>query len=214
MIENFNLLYKDFFQEADCKKRWERLKEIYVEDYGSFRVLFSVETLALLDKWEEPSPDQLNCMLRHVTEGGVLAIRIGDVMDLMSSVWPLEVAKYDFQVFKAMLRGDTNKYPFTWIKCYATTLVQIWWAFETLINDFSGIIAESRKNSLSSQELDLLDETRRTIDKKGNVIAESYYQPVMNRVQFICKILTGKGIDRRSADWRNLMVLKNGNYIR
>ena len=124
MIEDFSLEYKDFFNQSSCERRWERLKEIYREDYGSFRVLFLVETLALIDKWREPSTNELNAILNHNLRGGKVAVRIGTFMDLIQAVWPLEVAKYDVQILKVLAKSDwRGKYFFTWIKCYASALV-------------------------------------------------------------------------------------------
>ena len=55
-------------------------------------------------------------------------------------------------------------------------LVQAWWAFETLMNDFGSIILEERKESLDAATTAILTETRAVSDKKGSVQTERYYQ--------------------------------------
>ncbi len=71
MIEEFSHHEFDhFFDEPSYLGRWERLKAIYSEDYGSFRVLSLVEVLALIDKWREPTSAELNVILRHKLAGG------------------------------------------------------------------------------------------------------------------------------------------------
>ena len=68
MVEGFNLEYKTFFEEPNCLKRWSSFVKVYKKDYGIFRVLFLVEVMAFLDKWDEPSVTKLNKFLRHVRE--------------------------------------------------------------------------------------------------------------------------------------------------
>src|SRR5262249_16925746 len=98
MIEDFNCEYANFFDEPSYLVRWERLKDIYSKDYGSFRVLFLVETFGLLDKWKEPTTAELNAILRQKMTGVRYGVRTGDIIDLFQPVWPLEVAKYEFMV--------------------------------------------------------------------------------------------------------------------
>lgn len=50
MIEQFSHDYDHFFDESSYQVRWERLRDIYSKDYLSFRVLFLIETMGLLDK--------------------------------------------------------------------------------------------------------------------------------------------------------------------
>jgi hypothetical protein len=66
--------YEAFFTEASYQLRWERLKSLYSKDYGSFRVLFLVETMGLLDHWREPTSAELIALLRHKTAGGMMAM--------------------------------------------------------------------------------------------------------------------------------------------
>lgn len=210
IIENFNLRYDDFFDEPGCEKRWRRLKDIYTEDYSSFRVLFVVETMGLLDSWREPTPEELKRLLKHKREGGQIAIRIGNVIDLFRPVWPLEVAKLEFLVYRATANRDfRGKHFLTAIRCASTAHVQMWWAIETLMNDFASIIAKERRNSLDPVTLALLEETRPAIDKTGAPVLERYNQPILQRFQFIYKTLTGDALDRGSSEWQKLDALKN-----
>ncbi len=77
IIEDFDLSYEHFFDEPSYQVRWTRLKEIYAENYPSFRVLFVVETMGVLDTWREPTREELNGLLRHKMAGGQIAVRIG-----------------------------------------------------------------------------------------------------------------------------------------
>ncbi|MEK7280841.1 MAG: hypothetical protein AAB037_00620 [Chloroflexota bacterium] len=210
MIERLSHEYDNFFDEPRYQVRWDRLKALYSKDYLSFRVLFVVETLGLLDKWREPTPRELNAILRHKMAGGQVAIRIGRVIDLFQPVWPLEVAKYEYLVHRATWDSTfRRKYFMTSIRSYATALVQTWWAFETLMNDFASIIAKERHATLDSTSLALLEEKRPTIDKTGVPSLESYYQPLMPRLQFIYRLLTGEVLDRGATEWRDLLGLKD-----
>jgi hypothetical protein len=210
MIERFSHEYDHFFDELRYQVRWERLKEIYSKDYFSFRVLFLVETLGLLDKWREPTSEELNAILRHKMAGGKVAIRIGHVIDLFQPVWPLEVAKYEYLVHRATWDSPfRRRYFMTSIRSYATALVQTWWAFETLMNDFAGIIAKERQATLDQTSLALLEEKRPTVDKTGTVGLEPYFQPLLPRLQFIYRILTGDNLDRSGNKWRHLVELKD-----
>ena len=210
MIEDFNLDYKNFFKEPDSLKRWKALIKIYNKDYGSFRVLFLVEVMAFLDKWEEPSVEDLNKILSHVMDGGRVGIRIGRVTDLFMPVWPLEVAKYDIMQLKIYSQNFKPKdYFFTYIKIFSTALVQTWWAFETLMNDFASIILEQRKKSLSNVEKLFLQDKNAILNKKGEIEERLTFQPLDARIQFIFKLLTGNSIDRQSQNWQNIMNLKN-----
>lgn len=210
MIEEFNLGYRNFFDEPRYEVRWEHLRRIYSKDYNSFRVLFLIETMGLLDKWREPTPEELNRILRHKLAGGEVVLRIGRIIDLFQPVWPLEVAKYDYLVHRATSRAAfRRKYFVTAIRSYATALVQAWWAFETLMNDFASIIVKERHATLDWANLALLEEKRPTIDKAGASSLESYYQPLLSRIQFIYRLLTGETLDRGTAEWRHLIELKN-----
>src|SRR5213596_23465 len=77
MIEEFSLKYEHFFDEPRYAVRWQRLKSLYSEDYGSFRVLFVVETMGLLNRWTEPTVQKLNSILCHQMAGGRFAMQIG-----------------------------------------------------------------------------------------------------------------------------------------
>jgi len=210
MIEDFNLEYKTFFEEPNSLKRWRSLNKVYKKDYGSFRVLFLVEVMAFLNKWDEPSIEDLNQILRHVMDGGRIGIRIGRVIDLFMPVWPLEVAKYDIMQLKVYSKNFKPKnYFFTYIKIFSTALVQTWWAFETLMNDFAGIILEQRKESLSHTEKLFLQDRNAILNKKGRIEERLTFQPLDARIQFIFKVLTGSPIDRQGKNWQNIMNLKN-----
>lgn len=210
MIEEYSHKYDYLFDEPNSLTRWERLKAIYTEDYGSFRVLFLVEALALIDKWREPTPTELNTILHRQLSGGRVAVRIGDVTDLFQPVWPLEIAKYEYQVYLATCDSSFRRqYFMTSIRSFAASLVQTWWAIETLMNDFAGIIAEQRRDTLDQATLDLLEEKRTTVDKKGDVVVKRYYQPILQRIQIIYGLLTGEELDHSSSEWRHLVELKN-----
>jgi len=210
MLEEFSHEHDHFFDEPRSQVRWERLRDIHSRDYPSFRVLFLVETMGLLDKWREPTCDELNAILRHKMAGGKVAIRIGNVIDLFQPVWPLEVAKYEYLVHRATWDSSfRRKYFMTGIRSYAAALVQTWWAFETLMNDFASIIAKKRAATLDRTTLALLDEKRPAIDKAGAVGLEPYFQPLLPRLQFIYCLLTGDTIDRGGTEWRHLVELKD-----
>lgn len=209
-IEQFNHEYDGFFDEPNYQVRWERLKAIYLRDYGSFRVLFLVETMGLLDKWKEPTSAELNAILRHSIAGGRVAIRLGRIIDLFLPVWPLEIAKYEYLVHRLTWDKDfLRRYFMTGIRCYATALVQTWWAFETLMNDFASIIVKERRGTLDPISLALLEERRPTIDKDGTTRLEAYYQPLLPRLQFIFNLLTSERVDRQGREWRHIVELKN-----
>ena len=74
VIERLSHEYDNFFDEPRYQVRWDRLKALYSKDYLSFRVLFVVETLGLLDKWREPTPRELNAILLQKMAGGQVAI--------------------------------------------------------------------------------------------------------------------------------------------
>lgn len=192
MIEQFSHRYDNFFEEPRCEIRWKRLRSIYSADYASFRVLFLVETMGLLDKWREPTAAELTALLRHKISGGRIAIRMGDVVDLFQPVWPLEIAKYEYLVYRATCAPSfRRRYFMSGIRSFAVALVQAWWAFETLMNDFASIIAKERRASLDPTSLALLEETRPSLDKAGGLAVEPYYQPLLPRLQFIYRLLTG-----------------------
>jgi hypothetical protein len=210
VIEDFNLEYEHFFDEPSYQVRWDRLKKMYAQSYPSFRVLFVVETMGLLDTWKEPTSEELNRLLRHKIAGGQIAIRIGNVIDLFRPVWPLEIAKCEFLVYRATADRDfRRKYFLTGIRSASTALVQIWWAFETLMNDFASIIAAERRTSLDPVTLALLEEKRPAIDRTGAPSLEPYFQPVLQRFQLIYRVLTGETLDRGSSEWQRLDELKN-----
>src|SRR5713101_3693885 len=121
MIEEFSHEYDNFFDEPSYQVRWERLKVIYSKDYLSFRVLFLVETFGLLDTWQEPTTAELNTILHHMKTGVRVGVRTGNIIDLFQSVWPLEIAKYEFMVYRATWNSDfRRKYFLTSVRSYAT----------------------------------------------------------------------------------------------
>lgn len=210
MIEDFDLKYEEFFNEPDYMKRWRSLLKIYKKDYGSYRVLFFIEVLAFLDKWKEPSVEDLKKLLEHTIAGGRIGIRVGRVVDLFMPVWPLEVAKYDLLLVKTLTDNYLPKnYFFTYIKLFSTALVQIWWAFETLMNDFASIIVAQRKTSLDRIDTLFLTDRNVFLNKKGQREERTTYQAIDARIQYIYNLLTNEFIDRSGNDWRNVMNLKN-----
>ena len=210
MIEQFSHEYDDFFAEPSYQQRWDRLRSIYSKDYGSFRVLFLVETMGLLDHWREPTSDELTAILRHKQSGGPVAIQIGKIIDLFRPVWPLEIAKYEYLVHRATWDSAFRyRYFLTSIRSFATALVQTWWSFETLMNDFASIVVEERRAVLDQATLALLEEERIGLDKAGAVGREPYRQPLLARLQFIYRLLTGEELDRSGQEWQRLMALKD-----
>lgn len=209
MIEEFDPKYDDFFEEASYLKRWERLANIYKEGYPSFRVLFIIETLAVVEKWAEPTPEQLKRMWDHKRAGGVLGIRFENLKLLILPLWTIEIAKAEVQIYRIAHASDFHrKFPLTALRCHSSALLHAWWSLEALMNDFAAIIAEQRKDSLSEETKALLQETRPRLDKTGTPVEEPYYQAVHERIQFIFRLLTGRPLDRESNEWRHIMELK------
>ena len=96
----------------------------------------------------------------------------------------------------------------TGIRSFAVALVQTWWAFETLMNDFASIIAKERGASLDEMTLAMLEEKRPALDKTGRVTLEPYYQPLLPRLQAIYRLLTGEELDRGGREWSHIVELK------
>ena len=70
--------------------------------------------MAMLDKWTEPTPEQLKELLNYAVHGRV-AVPIGRIVDLIMPVWPLEVAKYDVEVFRVFWNSPLRSKPkFRW----------------------------------------------------------------------------------------------------
>ena len=209
IIENLNPKYKGFFNQPSYLKRWNKLKKIFKTDYESFRVLFMVEISALIDKWEEPSTESLNKIFIHKMEGGLVALRLGNIIDIFQAVWPLEMAKFDVLLLKTFCnKYEPKNFFFTYTKIFTSALVHTWWAFETLINDFSGIIAEQRKDKIDFSTSQILNEVQYQLNKKGEIENRIIYQPIDDRIQFIYKFLTNEKLDRSSKEWQSLKVLK------
>lgn len=210
MIEEFDPAYDTFFDEPSYQKRWDRLLEICKSSYPSFRVLFVVETLAMVDQWAEPTPDLLKRLWAHKKGGGVLGIRFDNLKLLFLPLWTLDAAKAEVQLYRIALESDfRKKYPLGTLRFYSSALIHAWWALETLMNEFASIVAEQRKGSLPTETRLLLEEVRLRLDKSGSVVEEPYYQGVSERIQFIFRFLTGTSLDRESEEWCRLMALKN-----
>jgi hypothetical protein len=210
VIEEFDPVYDNFFEEPSYRKRWERLLEIHKVSYASFRILFVVETLAMVDKWAEPTPDLLRRLWAHKKSGGVLGIRFDNLSPLFLPLWTLDAAKAEVQLYRIAIANDfRKKYPLGTLRCYSSALIHAWWALETLMNEFATIVAEQRKESLPPETQLLLREVRPRLDKAGNPVEEPYYQGVLERIQFIFSFLTGSSIDREGVEWRRLVELKN-----
>jgi hypothetical protein len=212
MIESFDPRYRNFFDEPDFRKRWKALTELSRKDYWTYRVLFQVETLAIADHWKEPTPKLLKRLLSHQLKGGVLGIRSTDLQRFILPIWPLEMAKYDVLIYRTFLEQHRNafkRYFFASLKLHFAAIVQTWWAFETLMNDFGGIIKQARRGALSQADLLVLDEVIVSLDKTGAVQTRTSYQPVEARIRFIYKLLTGQDIDRTGKTWSDLMTLKH-----
>lgn len=166
--------------------------------------------MALIDKWQDPTIEELNKFLKHKMDGGVIAVRIGNLFKILTPIWPLEMAKIDLLMFNALKLNDMwKKYILTSLKITASALVQIWWAFETLLNDFAGIIYDQRKSNMSQIEALFLEEKNISLNKKGEIEERAMYQPIESRIQFIYNFLTNENIDRSSKDWNNIIKLKN-----
>ena len=125
LIEQFSHEFELFFEEPDHQVRWDRLRDIYSSDYGSFRVLFLVETIAFLQHWREPTTTELTTLMTHLHEGGQVGIEVGTVIDLFTPVWPLEVAKYEYLVHRATWNDSfRRKYLFTTIRSFTSVASQ------------------------------------------------------------------------------------------
>ena len=210
MIEEFDPSYDDFFEEPSYQKRWNRLLEIHRESYRTFRLLFVVETLAMMDRWAEPSPEVLGRLWAHKKSGGVLGIRFENLEMLFLPLWTLDAAKAEVQLYRVAVSNNFQKrYPLGTLRCYSSALIHAWWALETLMNEFASIVLEQRSGAVPIGTRALLQESRLKLDKGGNPVEEPYYQGVSERIQFIFRFLTGSPLDRESADWRHLMELKN-----
>jgi hypothetical protein len=210
VIEEFDPVYDDFFAEPSYQKRWTRLLEIHKESYRSFRVLFVVETLAMMDRWAEPSPELLNRLWAHKKIGGVLGIRFENLELLFLPLWTLDAAKAEVQLYKIAVSNNFQKrYPLGTLRRYSSALVHAWWALETLMNEFASIVLDQRGGTVQAETRALLKEVRVKLDKAGNPVEEPYYQAVSERIQFIFKFLTGSSLERDGPEWRQLMELKN-----
>jgi len=210
LIEEFDPAYDSFFEEPSYQKRWDVLLKIYKNSYPSFRVLFVVETLAMLDQWAEPTSDLLKRLWAHKKAGGVLGIRFENLKPLFLPLWTLDAAKAEVQLYRIAITNDfPRKYPLGALRCYSSALIHAWWALETLMNEFASIVAEQRQASLPPETRLLLQEMRLRLDKSGSAIEEPYYQGVSERIQFILRFLTGAALDREGTEWRQLMELKN-----
>lgn len=212
MIENFDKNYSNFFEEPNYQKRWASLKILCEKDYWTFRVLFLVETLAIIEKWSEPTQEQLNKLLNHQLDGGILAVNFTSLEKFILPIWPLEMAKYDVLIYRTFLDQENEVYKqffFTSLKLHFAAIVQTWWAFETLMNDFAGIIKDTRSDTLSPTDIHVLNEIAPSLNKKGEVETKTFYQPLDARIQYIYRLLTGEELNRESKMWNDIMVLKN-----
>ena len=210
IVEEFDMKFRDFFsQNKSALDRWPKLSALFTTDYKSARVLFMTEVLALIDKWKEPSDEELNRILFHVLDGGHVAFPSRSIWDVLLSVWPLEVAKYNASMLRTFAADPRFKrYPMTLVTLSSTALVQAWWALETLMNDFGAIICKER-DTISSTDRILLEERTIALTDKGQAADRQNYQPIDARIQFIYRLLTGEQIDRDLKNWMHLMELKN-----
>ncbi|MEW5982313.1 MAG: hypothetical protein AB1806_08065 [Acidobacteriota bacterium] len=140
MIEEFDPAYDDFFDEPSYEKRWHCLLEIYEKSYRSFRLLFVVETLAMMDRWADPSPELLARLWAHKKSGGVLGIRFENLKLLFLPLWTLDAAKAEVQLYRIAVLNDFQKrYPLGTLRRYSSALIHAWWAHETLMNEFASL---------------------------------------------------------------------------
>jgi hypothetical protein len=124
MIEKFDMQYADFFKEISHLLRWKKLYSLYTKDYGSFRVLFTVETYGLISKWKKPEPQDLHKLLQHMISGGQLKIPVDNVAKLMEPIWPLEMVKLQMAMFKTFsLKYRPKDHIFTYMTLWSTALV-------------------------------------------------------------------------------------------
>src|SRR6266446_5056449 len=101
IVEEFDRKFRDFFsQNKNALDRWPQLSALFASDYKSARVLFMTEVLALIDKWKEPTAEELNRILFHVLDGGRVAFPQPSIWNVLLSVWPLEVAKYNASMLR------------------------------------------------------------------------------------------------------------------
>jgi len=82
IVEEFDRKFRDFFsQNKNALDRWPQLAALFASDYKSARVLFMTEVLALIDKWKEPTAEELNRILFHILEGGHVAFPPRSIWD-------------------------------------------------------------------------------------------------------------------------------------
>ena len=210
MVENFDPAYDGFFEEPSYEKRWKRLLALYTRSHATFRILFVVETLAMVHTWVEPTPDLLQRFWRHKKSGGVLGVSWERLAPLILSLWTLDAAKAEVQLYQIALKSDfASKYPLGTMRRYSSALIHAWWAVETALNEFADIVLEEREGSVSGETVAILREVRPQLNGKGQVIERPYRQGVLERIQFIVSFLTGRSPNRNSMEWRRLVELKN-----
>lgn len=213
MIEVFNPKYKDIVSIPDHLARWERLLELDIEDHASFRVLFTIETLATLE-WREPTPERLNELLDFNLKKVRLAVKWGDMLDLIQAVWPLQLAKREVQKMRLIWEPDDwKKYPFGTVALPIIGCITTWWALETLINDIAGILLTQRKDTVTEREHLLIEEKNLEIRKDGEIVEKTTFQPIENRIVFIFRWATGNMLDKSSDLWKKVMDLKKARNI-
>lgn len=209
LVESFNPEYAEILTEGSYIKRWQRILELFTVDYPSHRVLFELETLGLIEHWQEPKPERLMEMLSFRIQGGRFGVHIGNITKLLEPVWPLEMAKAEVQLYDSFAaRYSLREYVLIHTKLWSTALLQAWWAFETLMNDLAFIILEQRKSGMTQVDQDLVQELFPSLDEKGRVVKKSSFQQLEARLLFIYRTLTGQEIDRGSSTWQSIMKMK------
>lgn len=209
MIEILNPKYRHILRIPEHVERWERMLKINDEDHASFRVLFSVETLATLE-WVEPTPARLNELLDLQLEGKRLAVKWDDMFHLIQAVWPLQMAKREVQKMRLIWGPDDWKnYPLGTVALSIIGCITTWWALESLINDIAGILLAQRKDSVKEKERMYIEEKSLDVKRNGALVEKISFQSIEKRILFVYRWATGKSVDKSSDLWKRVIDLKN-----
>jgi hypothetical protein len=213
MIEQFNPEHRDILSITDHRTRWEQLLKLNYEDHNSFRVLFSVETLATME-WKEPKPERLNELLDLVIKGTHLAVKFDNILNLIQVVWPLQLAKREVQKMRLLWEPEEwKRFPIGSIALPIVGCITTWWAFETILNDIAGILRDVRASSLTEETRLCIEEKTVAIDNKGKVVEKTIFQPIEARMRFIFNFATGQVLQSSDAIWGKVLALKKARDV-
>ncbi len=118
----------------------------------------------------------LNRILFHVLDGGVVAFPPRTIWNVLLSVWPLEVAKYNASMLRTFAADARFKrYPMTLVTFFDRGSSGV--VVETLMSDFGGIIGEERQ-TIDANDRILLEERTIMLNDKGQITDRLNYQPI------------------------------------